>query len=305
MNVLVTGATGFTGSQVVPLLLQRGLAVRCFVRPSSDLSVLPRDAVAFSYGDLRDAQALGAAMQGVDALVNIASLGFGHAAGIVRCAEQAGIKRAVFVSTTAIFTGLNARTKAVRLEAEATVRTSQLAATIIRPTMIYGSARDRNICRLIRYLNRWPVIPVFGSGDHWLQPVFVEDVARAAVAALGCAAAVGRSYNIAGANRITFNELIDTICDLIGKRVMKLHLAPTLFLVPAELLESLGIRLGITAEQIRRLNEDKAFDFAEAARDFGFEPRTFREGVSQELLGLRLVDVECLARRGLSPAKRV
>ena len=50
-------------------------------------------------------------MQGTDALVNIASLGFGHADSIIRAAQEAGIRRAVFVSTTAIFTQLNAKSK--------------------------------------------------------------------------------------------------------------------------------------------------------------------------------------------------
>src|SRR5205814_8821341 len=109
----------------------------------------------------------------------------GHAPALVATARAAGIERAVFISTTAIFTALNAPSKAVRVAAEKTIGESGLRATILRPTMIYGSARDRNMARLIRYLRRWPVIAVAGSGVHLQQPIYVDDVARAVADALG------------------------------------------------------------------------------------------------------------------------
>src|SRR5207244_6121463 len=114
--------------------------------------------------DLADARSLTEALKGADSLINVASLGFGHAPSIVGSAIAAGIRRAVFISTTAVETTLSASTKSVRLAAEEIIRNSGLAYTILRPTMIYGTSRDRNICRLIRYVNRWPIIPVFVDG---------------------------------------------------------------------------------------------------------------------------------------------
>ena len=90
MKVFVTGATGFTGSRVVPLLLQNGFEVRCLYRPSSDRSALDGLNVEWVMGDVSDSESLTSAMQGVDVLVNIASLGFGHAESIVRAAKGAG-----------------------------------------------------------------------------------------------------------------------------------------------------------------------------------------------------------------------
>ena len=93
MKVFVTGGTGFTGSYVVPLLLQQGYEVRCLYRPGSDRSVLPEPEIEWALGDLDDSQSLSASMRGMDALVNVASLGFGHADSIVRAARNAGIQR--------------------------------------------------------------------------------------------------------------------------------------------------------------------------------------------------------------------
>src|SRR5262245_51630892 len=138
MKLFVTGATGFTGSRVVPLLLKNGYEVRCLYRGTSDRSQLTSSEVEWVGGDLSDTQGLIAAMLGSDVLVNIASLGFGHAESIISAAQKAGIKRSIFISTTAIFTQLNARSKTVRVAAELAIETSGLKYTILRPTMIYG-----------------------------------------------------------------------------------------------------------------------------------------------------------------------
>src|SRR5688572_30265999 len=126
MKIFVTGATGFTGSRVVPLLLKNGYEVRCLHRLSSDRSFLSAPEIEWAEGNLSDAQALTEAMRGADALVNVASLGFGHAESIVRAAQKAGIQRAIFISTTAIFTQLNAKSKTVRVAAELAIETSGL-----------------------------------------------------------------------------------------------------------------------------------------------------------------------------------
>lgn len=288
MKVLVTGASGFTGSYVVPRLLQRGVEVRCFVRANSDLSHLPGKDIELAYGDLGDPSSLQSALSGVEALVNVASLGFGNALSIVAALTKAGVDRAVFVSTTAIFTNLNAKSKSVRLAAEQTIQESNLAYTIVRPTMIYGSVRDRNICRLIRFLNISPILPVFGSGDYLQQPVYVNDVAGAVVDSLLTRDTVNKSYNIAGREPLTYNQLVDTICAQLGCKVLKVHLPASPIVAFLSRIEK-TVTLPIKAEQIQRLGEDKAFDYIDAQADFDFRPRSFEEGLKLELQEMNLL----------------
>lgn len=294
-RVLVTGATGFTGSYVVPLLLCRDYQVRCLVRRTSNTDSLKGTEAELIFGDLEDLASLTSALRGVDVLVNIASLGFGHAPNIVGSAVAAGVRRGIFVSTTAVNTTLNAASKSVRLAAEQTIRQSGLAYTILRPTMIYGSRRDRNICRLINHLNRWPIIPVFGDGQNLQQPVYVGDVASAVFQSLESDAAIGQTYNISGGTAVTYNELIETLCLLMGRKVYKMHIPAMPVVVALRALERISLRLPISSEQIQRLNEDKAFDHRDATRDFGYAPMTLVQGLSQELkdMGLaRGLDVE-------------
>jgi uncharacterized protein YbjT (DUF2867 family) len=283
MKVFVTGATGFTGSRVVPLLLASGHRVRCLYRPTSDRSLLPHPGIEWTLGDIADLQSLSTAMQGADVLVNIASLGFGHADSIISAATDAGIQRAIFVSTTAIFTQLNANSKKVRVAAERAIETSGLKYTILRPTMIYGNERDRNISRLIRWLKYLPFFPVFGDGNYLQQPIYVDDVAQAVVSCLDSENTIRKSYNIAGEQSLTYNQLIDTIAKQLNKQVWKIYIPPKPVVNMLNFFERIHIRLPIKAEQVLRLNENKDFSYAEAQKDFGFSPLAFEEGIGFEL----------------------
>jgi len=283
MKIFVTGATGFTGSRTVPLLLKNGFEVCCLYRASGDRSPLIGLDIEWALGDVSDTSSLTSAMQGTDALVNIASLGFGHADSIIRAAKDAGIQRAIFISTTAIFTQLNASSKKVRVAAELAVETSGLKYTILRPTMIYGSPRDRNMWRLIKFMRLSPILPIFGDGKYLQQPIYVDDVAAAILGCLRADITIGKSYNIAGAHPLTYNEVIDTIAKAMNKRIWKLHIPSKPVVSLLRLFEKIRIPFPIKAEQVLRLNENKDFSYTEAEKDFGFSPLSFEEGVKFEL----------------------
>ena len=285
MKVFVTGATGFTGSRVVPLLLRNGYEVRCLYRESSDRSPLSSSQVEWVNGDLSDTGTLSAVLRGAETLVNVASLGFGDADSILLAAQQAGIQRALFISTTAIFTQLNAKSKTVRQSAERAIETSGLKYTILRPTMIYGSPRDRNMWRLIRFMRYSLIVPIFGDGSYLQQPIHVDDVAAAILGSLKSDKTIGKCYNIAGKYPLTYNEVIDTIARQLNKPVWKIHIPSGSVVTVLRLFERLRIPFPIKAEQIMRLNENKDFSYAEAQRDFGFSHLSFEEGIRTELGG--------------------
>jgi nucleoside-diphosphate-sugar epimerase len=286
MKLFVTGATGFTGSRTVPLLLTGGMELRCLYRPGSDRSVLPQPGIEWVLGDVSDREKLASLMEGSQVLLNLASLGFGHAHAILAAAREANVQRAVFISTTAIFTRLNARSKAIRLAAEAAIEKSGLEYTILRPTMIYGNGRDRNISRLVRWLRYLPLIPVFGDGEHLQQPVHVDDVAGAIAGCLSSARSIRKSYNIPGERPLTYNQVIDTIAAQLNKRVWKVHLPFGPIAAVLQFLERIHLPFPIKSEQVLRLNEDKDFTYVEAQRDFDYRPRSFADGIRLELTSM-------------------
>jgi uncharacterized protein YbjT (DUF2867 family) len=288
MRILVTEASGFVGGSVVPDLVGRGHEVVALARSATAATAVAELGAEVLGGDLDDPAGLDAAFSGsgADALANLASLGPGHAPTIVAAAEEAGIERAVFVSTTAIFTSLPAASRAVRVAAEETVQASGLRWTIVRPTMIYGRPGDRNMARLLAFVRRSPVVPLPGGGHRLIQPVHVDDLAGFIATALEADAAVGRAFNVAGPEPLTLRQVVEATGQAVGRRLrlVPLPLGPAIGAVRA--YERLATKPRLKVEQVLRLNEDKAFDIGPAV-SLGYAPRSFAQGIEAEAALLR------------------
>jgi nucleoside-diphosphate-sugar epimerase len=284
MNVHITGGTGFLGPFVVTGLIHRGHKVTALVRSEASARIALGLGATPLRGDLDQPESVKAvfAQAAPDVLVNVASLGFGHAPAIIEAAESAGIRRAVFVSTTSIFTGLNPASKDTRCEAERLIRASNLSWTIIRPTMIYGTPGDRNMVRLLRLTKKSALIPLPRGGKGLQQPVHVQDVAVAIVVAAESPAPAGRTYDVAGPVPLSLRKVCEEAANAVGRapRFVSVPLWP--LEVGMRLIEYTGFRMPVKSEQLRRLAEDKAFDISAAQRDLAFSPRAFRDGIRDE-----------------------
>ena len=170
MMIAVSGANGFTGRFVCAELKRRHLPFTALLRPGTDSSWMDARQIPVRFADLNQKKQLAGPLIGCDALLNVASIGFGAASPIIDACRLAGVSRAVFVSTTAIFTKLNAVSKEIRLRAESVITSSGLDTTILRPTMIYGTPGDRNMIRLIRWLYHWPVFPCLVMVSRFSSP---------------------------------------------------------------------------------------------------------------------------------------
>lgn len=285
MAFIVTGGSGFTGQRVVARLVSSGHRPSVLCRSAQAAATITALGATPVTGNLDDATSIQRTFDRSDAdtLVNVASLGFGHASTIVKAAEAAGIGRAVFVSTTAIFTKLNAPSKAVRVAAEETIAASTLNATIIRPTMIYGAPGDRNLERLIGLLRKTPIVPVPGRGDHLQQPIHVDDLAAVIVAAAAREALPQAAYNVAGPQALPFRSIIEQAAVALDRRVRILPVPLAPVRAALHLYERITPTPRLKVEQLDRLEEDKAFDTSGAIRDLAFAPRSFAEGITAEI----------------------
>lgn len=281
--ILLTGATGFLGEFVLKELVNKGHEVTCFVRKTSNIDLIKKLNVKYVYGELDDYKSICEALKGKDVLINVASLGFGHAPNIVNACEEINVKRAIFVSTTGIFTKLNPASKTIRLEAEMLIKESSLEYTIIRPTMIYGTPKDRNMWRLVKYLKKISVIPILGDGTYLQQPVYVKDLANAIVRAYENSISIRKSYNISGAKAINYNEVVDITAKTLGKKVVKIHVPMKLSYGLLKAYEKMSKKPKLKAEQVLRLNENKDFSHEEAKVDLGYSPLNFEEGIKLEV----------------------
>ena len=285
MRILLTGATGLLGGALLGLLLAEGHETRCLVRATSpNASRLDGERVEILRGDVAREEDLYRALEGTDALLHLA--GIEYAPPVLRAASRAGVERILVVGSTSAHSAYAFRA-GPKLEMEEAVRGSGLAWTIVRPSMIYGSERDKNVHRLLRFLDRSPVFPIFGPGTNLWQPVYHEDCARGVLEALKRPDAVHRSYDLPGAEPLTYLDLVKTAAAALGRepRIVTLPIEPVrLALVAAERLR---LPLPIDSGQVTRLREDKAYPYEDARRDLGFAPRPFSEGIALEVERLR------------------
>jgi nucleoside-diphosphate-sugar epimerase len=139
-------------------------------------------------------------------------------------------------------------------------------ACVLRPTMIYGKGRDKNLSRLIRLMARWRVPVVPGDGSQLIQPIHVDDLIELIVHHQKVPAA--GLYPVGGAEALPLRELVATLAQVLGLRFPVVAL-PQRALHLAALF---GPAMGIRNDQIRRLTEPKIVDLTRAIAAFGWRP---------------------------------
>ena len=282
-KLIVTGANGFTGRHVCEELISRNIKFSVILRPGTNSYWMNKKNVSVFYSDLNDGNNLSKILKNFDYLINIASLGFGSAMPIVKACENASLKRVIFLSSTSIFTSLNASSKNIRNKAENIIKNSSLIWSIIRPTMIYGTPKDRNMIKLISWIDKTPIMPIFGDGNSLQQPVYVKDLARFIVDILDNKDSYKNDFNISGKNSLTFNEIIKEISEILNKKPLKIYLPYLLCARILRLFEYLNINFPLKSEQILRLNEDKSFSYSKAKSLIGYRPIDFKNGINNEI----------------------
>ena len=237
--VTIFGGTGFLGRAITRRLLAEGISVRAAARHPEDTAFEARRTQSGDiqpvYADVRDETSVALALEGSDAAVNAVGLYVEHGAetfeavheiGALNVAHQAatqGLGR--FVHISGIGADLYSPSSYVRVRAkgELVVQDVFPRATILRPSVLFGPD-DRFVNALAQVAARAPVIPLFGRGDTKLQPVYVGDVAEAALRALRHPDAPGKTYELGGPQVYSYRALIELILRRTNRKRLLLPL---------------------------------------------------------------------------------
>ena len=266
--ILVTGATGFIGSEILRRASKRGWRVRGLARHpdrAEELGRLPH--VELFRGDVTEPDDIDEAMEGVTAVVHLVGIiaptreqdfdavHVGGTKTMLEAAARAGVPRFVHMSALGAVEARDAtdyfRTK---WEAEEAVRGSGLSATVFRPSIVFGRDSDlfRPLARAVRYS---PVIPLPGGGRQLLQPVWVGDVAECFLQAARMERSTDPAYEAAGPEVLELRDVVAALAEAMGRR------RPAIVPLPAGPLEALaGIaekalpNPPVTADQLRMLD---------------------------------------------------
>jgi nucleoside-diphosphate-sugar epimerase len=313
MRVLVTGATGFVGQALLPLLLEGGCAVRAAVR-RQPLAAAGVESVVV--GDIGPATEWAAALADVDAIVHMAArvhvmrddVGDPHAAyratntfGTLRLAEaaaQAGVRRFVFLSTVKVngdrtFPGrpfvdgdppAPADAYAIsKAEAESgLLRMAQaglLEPVILRPPLVYGPGVGANFLRLLRLADHALPLPL-AAIDNRRSMIYVGNLASAIVAALHAPGLGGRTFLLADGDDLSTPQLWRQLAKALGRPAR-------LWPLPACLLCGMATLLGRRAE-IDRLTGSLAVDAGGWREASGWlPPFTVAQGIARTVAWYR------------------
>jgi predicted dehydrogenase/nucleoside-diphosphate-sugar epimerase len=293
LPVLVTGAAGFIGRDLVAHLMERGYRVRALVRPHGARDLHPSARLAVVEADLRDLDALSAALAGARAVCHLAGLksdevesaavNVGGAANLVAACRARGVRRVVNVSTQSVKLRRRGIYGETKLEAERLLHASGLDVTSLRPSVVYGADRTGVFARMRDFMLRLPVLPVIGDGRWRSRPIHVRDVSRAVVACLETEAAVGQVYDLGGPDEVTMDEFLDAVGRTLGMRRPKVHVPAAVGLAAARALARVLPRAPVTVSNVLGSTQDTACDPWPANAALGLQPLALGEGLEQML----------------------
>src|SRR5512132_106464 len=232
-RVTVFGGSGFVGRQIVKRLADDGADVRVAVRRPERASFLTAarraGQIAPVYADVWNEASVTPAVDGSDAVINTvghyvegrkATFEAIHGQGamhVARASAMAGVRRLVHISGLGADPTSDSPYVRARGIGEGLVKEAFPEATILRPSIMFGP-EDAFFNRLAALARVMPVLPLFGSGETKLQPVYVGDVAEAVARALATPAAEGKVYELGGPRIYTYKALVQLVLAQIGRK---------------------------------------------------------------------------------------
>ena len=307
MKVLVTGATGFTGSHLARTLARSGESVAALVRPRSveRAGSLQQDGIDIRVGDLSDAASVERAVAGCELVYHIAATyrepGQSNSAyrrvnvegtrHVLEAAFAAGVRRVVHCSTGGVHGHVESppadedapfspgdvyqRTK---LDAELLAadfgRSRRLDVVVARPIGIYGPG-DTRFLKMFRGIARGR-FPLLGNGQVFYHLTFIDDLVAGLRLCGTVPAAAGRTYLLAGPEFTTLEQLIGLIARELRVEPPKTHFPVWPVWLAGALCEAVCLPLRIDPPLFRRrvdfYRKSRAFSTTRARKELGYNP---------------------------------
>lgn len=197
-----------------------------------------------------------------------------------------GVRRIVALSSTSRFSKRNSSNKKEQAIAQALddgeARLQEWADengiewVVLRPTMIYGRGKDKNISVVARFIDRFGFFPLLGKADGKRQPVHAADVAQACLGALGSSLARNNSYNLSGGEILSYRNMVVRVFSGLGRKPKFVVLPLGMFKLAIACLRWVPSCRNVSTAMVERMQRDLVFDHSDAARDLGFTPRPFK-----------------------------
>jgi len=297
MKVALFGGTGFVGSYLVDALLDHGHVPVLLTRPGSEERVHRRESCKTVIGTIDDPEAVRRTVADADATIyNIGilkeypqrgitfeALHFDGARLAMDAAAEAGGSRFLLMSANGVKADGTAYQK-TKYMAEQYLQSSSLDWTIFRPSVLFGDPRGRMefatqlyrdiVDSLLPAPMFYEGLLPFGAGTMEMSPIHVRDVADAFVKSLQDEGSIGRTHCLGGPHQLSWRQILTTIGDSTGKRVVGVPAPAWAVQAVAGLLDGLDL-LPVTKDQLTMLMEGNTCNSSGLLQGMGIQPTPF------------------------------
>ncbi|MBA2243437.1 MAG: NAD-dependent epimerase/dehydratase family protein [Gemmatimonadetes bacterium] len=304
-KVLVTGASGFTGSHLCRRLVAEGAEVVAFVRPTSRIGPLVEMGVECRIVDISDPEVVRRSFDGIATVYHLAAAyreeHADHSAfrrvnveatrNLLEAAQAAGVERFVHCSTVGVQGEIEEppateeyrfrpgdHYQQSKLEGELLAReytARRLPVSVVRPVGIYGPG-DTRFLKLFRGIARRRFVMI-GSGEVLYHLTYIDDLVDGFLLAGSRPEALGEVFTIGGVRYTTLNELVRMIAATLERPTPRLRIpfGPVYAASVAceKLCGWLGVSPPLYPRRVEFFSKDRAFDISKARRLLGYEPR--------------------------------
>ncbi len=286
--ILVTGATGFIGSYLVPRLASFS-KVRCLVRPGSVQKIKDNASVEVIVEDLASPKNLVAALQGVRCVIHLAALlrekdpqeiqkvnveGTRH---LVEAAKKQSVDHFILVSTeNALREDLHDAYASTKREAEDIVRNFSNH-LILRPCFVYGRGDNHGLGRLFNAAEKSCLAPLFGGLTCKIQPIYIDDMVEYLLRAVQ--KNIHGEFIIAGSETVTINDFIKKALEVRGLRKLVIPIPYFVYAVAAKLGDRFFKSACWGNAQLQNIYHGRTYSIEKTVKAFGYAPRGLNAGL--------------------------
>lgn len=291
MTVLVTGANGYVGNNIIPKLVERGYKVRAQVRDlkKTDMRLGEyKDRIEIVQADVTQRETLAPIMEGVDAVIHLVAIAiekggatyeevnYQGTINVVDTAEAAGVRRFINMSQNGASSALPYRFLKSKGKAQEYVAASGMDWTALRPSAIFGE-QDEFFNTFARLVQLTPIIfPLIGGGKAEFQPVSVLDVAEAAVRCLEDDSTIGKELVLGGPEVLTLGEIEKRVIEAMGTSRLMISVPVGLLRPAVFVMEKVLAGSPVTTSLLDLLAVPNTVPDNALVNHFGMEPIPFK-----------------------------
>lgn len=290
--ILITGATGLVGRQLVARLADNGEVV-CLLRPGRRVrQFAPGVSVKVVSGDVDDVPTLRLAMHDVTSIVHLAavsrpypngrtveSVNVGGTQNVIEAAQEVGVRRILFVSPIGSDPNSGYLYLRSKGQAEELIKASGLDYTLLRASAVYGPDDEWTMPMAMGLRSVPFIFPIPGDGRSRLQPLYVDDMVECLVRCLEDDATMGQTITVGGPQYMTFDDVVSEIMNATGVHRRRYYLRVPTAHTLVRITSRLFGRPPFSDSAVDLLSIGRTTALDSVSHHFGFQPARMSESL--------------------------